>query len=80
MCVHSHQDWRTLHKAWQPLFSPGSLSCYLGLMEDSAIKLTKRLEASAASSAGAHASAGGSRINISEELGLMTLQVSGRQW
>jgi hypothetical protein len=49
-------------------------------MEDSAIKLTKRLEASAASSAGAHASAGGSRINISEELGLMTLQVSGRQW
>ena len=64
----SDRDWRTLHKAWQPVFSPSSLTGYLSLMEEAARKLTKRIEAKA--------DGGEARIDIHQELGFMSLQVS----
>ena len=63
----SERDWYTLHKAWQPLFSPASLSLYQGLMEECARKLASRLEAASMRSS--------TRVDMKHEMGLMSLQV-----
>ena len=79
-----------MHRAWQPAFSPASLSGYLGLMDASARKLTTMIEARAVAEAAATAAGGetaatggetavvGSRLDVHYELGRMTLQVGCR--
>ena len=71
-----------MHRAWQPAFSPASLSGYLGLMDASARKLTTMIEARAvaeAAATGRETAVVGSRLDVHYELGRMTLQVGCRR-
>ncbi|GLI67209.1 hypothetical protein VaNZ11_011116 [Volvox africanus] len=63
--------WRLVRNAWQPAFSPASLSGYLPRMVDCAVQLVKRLEKRAVEGGEA------ARVDIWRELESMTLQVVG---